>query len=87
MTEDRTAGFCQVTRPPSVTAALVSVRAARRAVSEDDLVDVVSALTKAAKEGDVQAAKLLLSYAVGRPCQMQEEDFAEEEVTPLLDYP
>src|SRR5271167_4274963 len=37
------------------------------AVSEADLVEVIEMLKRKAKEGDVAAAKLLLSYSIGKP--------------------
>ena len=37
------------------------------AVSEADLVEVIEMLRRKAKEGDVAAAKLLLSYSIGKP--------------------
>ena len=37
------------------------------AVSEADLVEVIEMLKHKAKEGDVAAAKLLLSYSIGKP--------------------
>lgn len=45
-----------------------------RAVTPDDVRAVAATLTEAAKSGDVQAAKLLLSFVVGRPASTIELD-------------
>ncbi len=37
------------------------------AVSEQDIRSIIGRLVKAARSGDAQAAKLLLSYAIGQP--------------------
>src|SRR4051812_40424171 len=42
-------------------------RALLEALSEADLAAIVQALVVRAKAGDVQAAKLVLAYAVGKP--------------------
>jgi hypothetical protein len=44
------------------------------AVSEEDLVAVAKAMTEKAKEGDVAAARLALSYVVGKPLDAVEPD-------------
>jgi hypothetical protein len=43
------------------------------AVTADDLRAVVSAMLRRAREGDVAAAKLVLSYVVGRPPEIDPE--------------
>jgi hypothetical protein len=44
-----------------------------RAVSVDDIRDVVLKLLETAKGGDVQAARLLLGYCVGKPPELDQE--------------
>src|SRR5262245_49502403 len=44
------------------------------AVSDQDLKDVIAMLVRQAKEGDVAAAKVLLSYVVGKPAEMAHPD-------------
>jgi hypothetical protein len=44
------------------------------AVSEEDLVAVAKAMTDKAKQGDVAAARLVLSYVVGKPLDAVEPD-------------
>ena len=44
------------------------------AVSDQDLKDVIAMLVRKAKEGDVAAAKVLLSYVVGKPAEMAHPD-------------
>ena len=44
------------------------------AVSEADLVEVIEMLKRKAKEGDVAAAKLLLSYSIGKPVEPPNPD-------------
>src|ERR1700733_2808919 len=44
------------------------------AVSETDLLEIVDALKRKAKEGDVSAAKLLLSYSIGKPADAPNPD-------------
>lgn len=46
-------------------------------VGEDGLADIVQGLVTAAKNGDVAAAKLLLSYLLGKPTDSIEPDFVE----------
>ena len=45
------------------------IKAVYSAIKPDDLKEIVETLSKAAKRGDVQAAKLLMSYLVGIPVQ------------------
>jgi hypothetical protein len=42
------------------------------AIKPDDLKEVVEAIMKAAKRGDMRAAKLILDYTVGTPVQKTE---------------
>src|SRR5262245_13748564 len=51
-------------------------RAALDAVSGEDMRDVINALKEKAKTGDVQAARLLLSYTVGKPAGASDPDTA-----------
>ncbi len=44
------------------------------AVSEADLLEVIEMLKRKAKEGDVAAARLLLSYTIGKPAPAPEPD-------------
>jgi hypothetical protein len=44
------------------------------AISEEDLIEVAKAMTQKAKEGDVAAARLVLSYVVGKPLDAVEPD-------------
>jgi hypothetical protein len=44
------------------------------AVSEEDLIEVAKAMTQKAKQGDVAAARLVLSYVVGQPEPVVEPD-------------
>jgi hypothetical protein len=44
----------------------------QKAVTLADFERVVKTVVKAAQDGDVQAAKLLLSYAIGNPTQLVE---------------
>ena len=44
------------------------------AVTEADLRAVVRSMVKAARGGDVAAAKLVLSYTVGKPVEVEEID-------------
>jgi hypothetical protein len=50
----------------------VYTRSIYTAVTPEDLKEIAAMLAKAAKRGDVQAAKLLLSYIVGVPVQRNE---------------
>ena len=59
-------------RPPKSVEADYQA-AVREAVSADDLCAVLKSLTGKAKRGDVQAARLLLSYTVGLPTQRIEQ--------------
>lgn len=45
------------------------LRAVKAAVTHDDLVDVLTAMVKAAKGGDVPAGRLICEYTLGRPAQ------------------
>ncbi len=44
------------------------------AVSEADLLEIIDMLKRKAKEGDVAAARLLLSYTIGKPAAAPEPD-------------
>jgi len=47
------------------------------AVGENGLADIVQGMITAAKGGDVAAAKLLLSYLLGKPVESVEPDYVE----------
>ena len=47
------------------------------AVGENGLTDSVQGMVTAAKGGDVAAAKLLLSYLLGKPVESVEPDYVE----------
>ena len=47
------------------------------AVGDDGLADIVQGMVTAAKGGDVAAAKLLLSYLIGKPAESVEPDYVE----------
>ena len=47
------------------------------AVGENGLTDIVQGMVTAAKGGDVAAAKLLLSYLLGKPADSVEPDYVE----------
>ena len=47
------------------------------AVGEKGLADIVQGMVTAAKGGDVAAAKLLLSYLLGKPAESVEPDYVE----------
>lgn len=47
------------------------------AVGENGLTDIVQGMVTAAKDGDVAAAKLLLSYLLGKPVESVEPDYVE----------
>ena len=47
------------------------------AVGENGLADIVQGMVTAAKGGDVAAAKLLLSYLLGKPAESVEPDYVE----------
>ncbi|MBT4524785.1 MAG: hypothetical protein HOC21_07685 [Phycisphaerae bacterium] len=47
------------------------------AVGDDGLADIVQGMVTAAKGGDVAAAKLLLSYLLGKPVESVEPDYVE----------
>ena len=47
------------------------------AVGDDGLKDIVQGMVTAAKGGDVAAAKLLLSYLLGKPVESVEPDYVE----------
>ena len=46
-------------------------------VGDDGLADIVQGMVIAAKGGDVAAAKLLLSYLLGKPADSVEPDYVE----------
>lgn len=48
------------------------LKAVYSAIKPDELKEIMVMLARAAKRGDVQAAKLLLSYVVGMPVQKNE---------------
>ncbi|MBY0524261.1 MAG: hypothetical protein K2R98_12725 [Gemmataceae bacterium] len=52
----------------SLRAALVD------AVNEQDISDIAASLLRAARDGNVAAAKLLLAYCVGKPAEMPDPD-------------
>jgi len=47
------------------------------AVGDDGLTDIVQGMVTAAKGGDVAAAKLLLSYLLGKPVESVEPDYVD----------
>ena len=47
-------------------------KAVYSAIKPEDLKEIIAMISKAAKRGDVQAAKLLLSYVIGMPVQKNE---------------
>ena len=47
------------------------------AVGDDGLAEIVQGMVTAAKGGDVAAAKLLLSYLLGKPAESVEPDYVE----------
>ena len=47
------------------------------AVGENGLADIVQGMVTAAKGGDVAAAKLLLSYLLGKPVESVEPDYVD----------
>ena len=47
------------------------------AVGDNGLADIVQGMITAAKGGDVAAAKLLLSYLLGKPVESVEPDYVE----------
>ena len=47
------------------------------AVGENGLTDIVQGMVTAAKGGDVAAAKLLLSYLLGKPVESVEPDYVD----------
>ena len=47
------------------------------AVGDDGLAEIVQGMVTAAKGGDVAAAKLLLSYLLGKPVESVEPDYVE----------
>ena len=47
------------------------------AVGDNGLADIVQGMITAAKGGDVAAAKLLLSYLLGKPADSVEPDYVE----------
>jgi hypothetical protein len=47
-------------------------------LSEADMTDVVRSLVKRAKEGDMAAIRMVLTYAVGTPTGAQRADTCEE---------
>ena len=57
-----------------------------RAVSPEDMREMVQALVARARGGDVAAAKLVLSYAVGRPSEAPRPD-EERSITVIFNRP
>src|ERR1043165_529342 len=53
-------------------------QAALNAVSEEDIQEVIAILKAKAKEGDVAAIKLLLSYSVGKPATAADPDTLDQ---------
>src|ERR1043165_4913567 len=53
-------------------------QAALNAVSEEDIQEIVAILKVKAKEGDVAAIKLLLSYSVGKPTPATDPDTLDQ---------
>ena len=47
------------------------------AVGDDGLAEIVQGMVTAAKGGDVAAAKLLLSYLLGKPAESVEPDYVD----------
>ena len=47
------------------------------AVGDDGLAEIVQGMVTATKGGDVAAAKLLLSYLLGKPAESVEPDYVE----------
>ncbi|MBY0524289.1 MAG: hypothetical protein K2R98_12865 [Gemmataceae bacterium] len=45
-----------------------------RSVAEQDISDIAAALLRAARDGNVAAAKLLLAYCIGRPAETPDPD-------------
>jgi hypothetical protein len=45
----------------------------RKGLSDEDLTAIISEQVKKAKDGDTQATKLLLSYAIGKPTEQRPE--------------
>ena len=44
------------------------------AVSDDDLKDIIQAVTEKAKAGDMAAVKIILDYCIGKPTQARDPD-------------
>src|SRR5688572_8602794 len=44
------------------------------AISHDDVKEVIEAIKEKARQGDVPAARLLLSYAIGKPTEAKDPD-------------
>ena len=59
-------------------------KALLEAVCEADLVEVIEMLKRKAKEGDVAAAKLLLSYSIGKPVDPPNPDTLDLEEFSIL---
>src|ERR1043165_4126263 len=53
-------------------------QAALNAVSEDDIQEIIAVLKARAKQGDVAAIKLLLSYSVGKPTHAPNPDTLDQ---------
>ena len=59
---------------------LASMREAiLRAVSDEDIGQIMTSMVNLAKEGNIQAAKLVLQYAVGKPAPVAQPDRVDEE--------
>jgi len=52
-------------------------RAMLAAVKPEDVADIIKALVAKAKEGHVQAAKVVLSYVLGKPQRVADPDWAD----------
>src|SRR4051812_47398225 len=53
-------------------------QAALEAVSEDDIHEIFNVLKDRARQGDVSAIKLLLSYSIGKPLDTPNPDTADQ---------
>jgi hypothetical protein len=54
-------------------------QAARDAVSEEDIKEIMAKMAEKAKQGDTAAARLVLAYAVGTPRPAEEPDRMDEQ--------
>src|ERR1043165_6927694 len=60
-------------------------QAALNAVSEEEITEVIAVLKAKAKQGDVAAIKLLLSYTVGKPTHAPNPDTLDQhELEPIV---